>query len=100
MKSNLTVHRQKFRDLFESKQEKFLPKYKEDYLSATLSEIKHYQKHLRCLTNDLMSKRREDIIPLHHDDKVLADKICNFFDKKHKSLDKITAEDNSSYNMS
>ncbi|VDI39827.1 Hypothetical predicted protein [Mytilus galloprovincialis] len=98
-KLNLTVHRQIFQDTC-LKASKLLLKSKKDYFSTKISEIEHDQKQLHCLTNDLMGNRREIILPSHNDEKVLADKFCEFFVRKISAIrDNLTAKnDASSYN--
>ncbi|CAG2185348.1 unnamed protein product [Mytilus edulis] len=98
-KSNLTVHRQIFQDTC-LKASKLLLKSKKDYFSTKISEIEHDQKQLHRLTNDLMGNRREIILPSHNDEKVLADKFCEFFVGKISAIrDNLTAKnDASSYN--
>ena len=71
-KSNLTVHREMFRDTC-------LKANKKDYFSNKIYKIEHDQKQLHRLTNDLMGNKRDVILPSHHDEKALADKFCEFF---------------------
>ena len=82
-KSNLTVHREMFRDTC-LKTNTLLLKCKKDYFSKKISEIEHDQKQLHRLTNDLMGNKRDVILPSHHDEKALADKFCEFFVGKNK----------------
>ncbi|CAG2214072.1 unnamed protein product [Mytilus edulis] len=98
-KSNLTVHRQIFQDTC-LKASKLLLKSKKDYFSTKISDIEHDQKQLHRLTNDLMGNRREIILPSHKDEKVLADKFCEFFVGKISAIrDNLTAKnDASNYN--
>ncbi|CAC5407956.1 unnamed protein product [Mytilus coruscus] len=79
---------------------KLLLKFKKDYFSTKISEIEHDQKQLHRLTNDFMGNRREVILPSHNDEKVLADKFCEFFVGKISAIrDNLTAKnDASSYN--
>jgi hypothetical protein len=76
-KSNLTVHREMFRDTC-LKANTFPLKCK-DYFSNKISEIEHDQKQLHRLTNDLMGIKRDVILPSHHVEKLLADKFCEYF---------------------
>jgi hypothetical protein len=71
-KSNLTVHREMFRDTC-------LKANKKDYFSNKIYKIEHDQKQLHRLTNNLMGNKRDVILPSHHDEKALADKFCEFF---------------------
>ncbi|XP_071149246.1 uncharacterized protein [Mytilus edulis] len=98
-KSNLTVHRQIFRDTC-LKASKLLLKSKKYYFSTKISEIEHDQKQLHRLTNELMGNRREIILPLNNYEKVLADKCCKFSIGKISAIrDNLTAKnDASSYN--
>ena len=77
-KSNLTVHREMFRDTC-LKTNTLLLKCKKDYFSKKISEIEHDQKQLHRLTNNLMGNKRDVILPSHHDENALADKFCEFF---------------------
>ncbi|CAG2242592.1 unnamed protein product [Mytilus edulis] len=96
-KSNLTVHRQIFQDTC-LKASKLLLKSKKDYFSTKISEIEHDQKQLHRLTNDLMGNRREIILPSHKDEKVLADKFCEFFVGKISAIrDNLTAKNDAAH---
>jgi hypothetical protein len=87
-KSNLTVHREMFRDTC-------LKANKKDYFSNKIYKIEHDQKQLHRLTNDLMGNKRDVILPSHHDEKALADKFCEFFVGKISTiLDNLAATNN------
>ncbi|VDI23525.1 Hypothetical predicted protein [Mytilus galloprovincialis] len=77
-KTKLTIHRQMFRESCITTNQ-LLIKCKKDYFSSKVSEIGHDQKQLHRLTNDLMGNKREIFLPEHEDDKLLADKFCEFF---------------------
>ncbi|VDI51143.1 MFS transporter, FHS family, Na+ dependent glucose transporter 1 [Mytilus galloprovincialis] len=77
-KTKLTIHRQMFRESCITTNQ-LLIKCKKDYFSSKISEIGHDQKQLHRLTNDLMGNKREIFLPEHEDDKLLADKFCEFF---------------------
>jgi hypothetical protein len=95
-KSNLTVHREMFRDTC-LKTNTLLLKCKKDYFSKKISEIEHDQKQLHRLTNNLMGNKRDVILPSHHDEKALADKFCEFFVGKISTIrDNLAATNNSS----
>ena len=94
-KSNLTVHREMFRDT--CLKTNTLLKCKKDYFSKKISEIEHDQKQLYRLTNNLMGNKRDVILPSHHDEKALADKFCEFFVGKISTIrDNLAATNNSS----
>ncbi|CAC5400146.1 unnamed protein product [Mytilus coruscus] len=79
------------------KASKLLLKSKKDYFSTKISEIEHDQKQLPRLTNDLMGNRRKVILPSHNDEKVLADKFCEFFVGKISAIrDNLTAKNDAS----
>ncbi|VDI70250.1 Hypothetical predicted protein [Mytilus galloprovincialis] len=77
-KTKLTIHRQMFRESCITTNQ-LLIKCKKDYFSSKVSEIGHDQKQLHRLTNDLMGNKREIFLPEHENDKLLADKFCEFF---------------------
>jgi len=95
-KTNLTIHHQIFREACITTNQLLL-QCKKDYFSNKISEIGHDQKQLHRLTNDLMGNKREVFLPEHEDDKLLADKFCEFFVGKISTIrDNLSTTNNSS----